>query len=60
MFNFNSPAGACPTCEGFGQTIGIDEDLVIPNKNLSVSSDAVPVGKEKQCKMENVVYLKCT
>jgi len=41
MFNFNSPAGACPTCEGFGQTIGIDEDLVIPDKNLSVYSDAV-------------------
>ncbi|GAB4446704.1 MAG: excinuclease ABC subunit UvrA [Bacteroidales bacterium] len=45
MFNFNSPAGACPTCEGFGQTIGIDEDLVIPNKNLSVYSDAVACWK---------------
>jgi len=41
MFNFNSPAGACPTCEGFGKIIGIDEDLVIPNKFLSVYEDAV-------------------
>ncbi len=41
MFNFNSPAGACPTCEGFGQTIGIDEDLVVPDKSLSVYDDAV-------------------
>ncbi len=41
MFNFNSPAGACPTCEGFGQTIGIDEHLVIPNEYLSVYDDAV-------------------
>ncbi|MGQ9845990.1 MAG: excinuclease ABC subunit UvrA [Bacteroidales bacterium] len=45
MFNFNSPAGACPTCEGFGQTIGIDEDLVVPNKNLSVYADAIACWK---------------
>lgn len=41
MFNFNSPAGACPQCEGFGKTIGIDENLVIPNQSLSVYEDAV-------------------
>ncbi len=41
MFNFNNPAGACPVCEGFGKTTGIDEDLVIPNKTLSVYQDAV-------------------
>ncbi len=41
MFNFNSPAGACPLCEGFGKVIGIDENLVIPNKSLSVYDDAV-------------------
>lgn len=41
MFSFNSPAGACPTCEGFGKVLGIDEDLVIPNKALSVYDDAV-------------------
>lgn len=41
MFTFNSPAGACPKCEGFGRVIGIDEDLVIPNKNLSVGNGCV-------------------
>jgi excinuclease ABC subunit A len=40
-FSFNSPIGACPTCEGFGKVIGIDEDLVIPNKALSIYEDAV-------------------
>jgi len=40
-FSFNSPIGACPTCEGFGRVIGIDEDLVVPNKNLSIYEDAV-------------------
>jgi excinuclease ABC subunit A len=41
LFAFNNPFGACKTCEGFGTVIGIDEDLVIPNKNLSVYEDAV-------------------
>ncbi|MDR1699159.1 MAG: excinuclease ABC subunit UvrA [Prevotellaceae bacterium] len=41
MFNFNNPLGACPTCEGFGNIIGIDPDLVIPNRALSVYDDAV-------------------
>lgn len=41
MFNFNNPFGACPTCEGFGKVMGIDENLVIPNKALSVYEDAV-------------------
>ena len=41
MFNFNSPAGACPVCEGFGKIIGIDENLVIPNQSLSVYEEAV-------------------
>jgi len=40
-FSFNNPYGACPTCEGYGKIIGIDEDLVIPNKNLSVFEDAI-------------------
>lgn len=40
-FSFNSPLGACPVCEGFGRVIGIDEDLVVPNKSLSVYEDAV-------------------
>lgn len=41
MFSFNSPVGACPVCEGFGRVMGIDENLVIPNKSLSVYEDAV-------------------
>ncbi|MDR0940898.1 MAG: excinuclease ABC subunit UvrA, partial [Bacteroidales bacterium] len=40
-FSFNSPIGACPTCEGFGKTMGIDPQLVIPNESLSVWDDAV-------------------
>lgn len=41
MFSFNSPIGACPVCEGFGNVIGIDEHLVIPNRALSVYDGAV-------------------
>ena len=41
MFAFNSPAGACPTCEGYGKTTGIDERLVIPNPSLSVYEGCV-------------------
>lgn len=41
MFSFNSPLGACPTCEGFGNIIGIDEKLVIPNSTLSVYDGCV-------------------
>ena len=41
LFSFNNPYGACKNCEGFGSVIGIDEDLVIPNKSLSVYEDAI-------------------
>ncbi len=41
LFAFNNPYGACKTCEGFGSIMGIDEDLVIPNKNLSVYDEAI-------------------
>ena len=41
LFSFNNPYGACPTCEGYGNIIGIDEDLVIPNKTLSVFENAI-------------------
>ncbi len=41
MFSFNSPIGACPTCEGFGKIVGIDEHLVVPNRALSVYDGAV-------------------
>lgn len=41
FFSFNSPMGACPSCEGFGRIIGIDMDKVIPNKNLSLAQGAI-------------------
>lgn len=41
FFSFNNPIGACKTCEGYGNVIGIDEDLVMPNKTLSVYDDAI-------------------
>ncbi|WP_291127369.1 excinuclease ABC subunit UvrA [Flavobacterium sp. UBA7682] len=41
LFSFNNPYGACPTCEGYGNIIGIDEELVIPNTSLSVYENAV-------------------
>lgn len=41
LFLFNSPHGACPECQGFGRAIGIDEDLVVPNQNLSLRQGAI-------------------
>ncbi len=41
LFAFNNPYGACPTCQGFGSVIGIDPDLVFPNKSLSIYDNAV-------------------
>ena len=41
MFNFNNPYGACPECEGFGKVIGIDENLVVPDRSLTVYDGAV-------------------
>ena len=41
FFSFNNPYGACPTCEGYGNVIGIDEALVIPNTNLSIYDNAI-------------------
>ncbi len=41
MFNFNNPYGACTKCEGFGKILGISEDLVVPDKTLSVYQDAI-------------------
>ena len=54
MFSFNSPVGACPCCEGFGRVIGIDENLVVSNKGLSVYEDAVICWKgEKMSEWKN-------
>lgn len=41
LFSFNNPYGACPKCEGYGDVIGIDEDLVIPNTSLSIYENAI-------------------
>lgn len=54
MFSFNNPMGACPHCEGFGRVLGIDENLVVPNKNLSVYEDAIVCWKgEKMSEWKN-------
>ena len=63
LFSFNSPLGACPKCRGFGRTIGVDLDLVIPDHRLSISEGAVkPFGTDREeyfdlinfCKKENI------
>ena len=41
LFSFNNPYGACPKCDGYGDTIGLDEDLIIPNTGLSVYENAI-------------------
>ncbi|MEI6347289.1 MAG: excinuclease ABC subunit UvrA [Bacteroidota bacterium] len=50
MFSFNNPFGACQRCEGYGQIIGIDDDLVIPNRSLSVFEDAIACWKFESTK----------
>ena len=48
MFSFNSPYGACPTCDGLGSKLEIDPRLVVPNQNLSINNGAiVPVGEKR-------------
>ncbi len=50
LFAFNNPYGACKTCEGFGTVIGIDEDLVVPDKSLSIYDNAIACWRgEKMC-----------
>lgn len=53
FFNYNSPYGACPVCEGFGQVIGIDENLVFPDKNLSVYEGAIAPWRTEKMKAWN-------
>lgn len=58
FFSFNNPVGACKRCEGFGSIIGIDEDLVIPNRNLSVYEDAIVCWKgEKMSEWKNIFIM---
>jgi excinuclease ABC subunit A len=58
IFSFNNPIGACPVCEGYGKVIGIDEDLVIPNKSLSVFDNAVACWKGESMSLwkEKVIF----
>ncbi|PWT94683.1 MAG: excinuclease ABC subunit A [Blastocatellia bacterium] len=48
LFSFNNPFGACPTCQGFGNTIGLDLDLVIPNPGLSLKEGAIDAWTKPQ------------
>ncbi|MDR2801797.1 MAG: excinuclease ABC subunit UvrA [Prevotellaceae bacterium] len=59
LFSFNNPLGACPCCEGYGKTLGIDEDLVIPNRSLSVFNEAVLCWRGEMMKeyKEKLIYL---
>ena len=50
LFSFNNPIGACPVCEGYSKIIGIDEELVVPNQNLSVYEDALVCWKGEKMK----------
>ncbi len=58
LFSFNNPYGACPTCEGFSQVLGIDADLVIPDKRLSVYEDAVAPWKGEKFSAWKEAFIK--
>lgn len=58
FFSFNNPYGACKKCEGFGNIIGIDEDLVLPNKSLSIYEDAVAPWKGEKLSEWKTKFVK--
>ncbi len=58
LFSFNNPFGACPTCEGFSQILGIDPDLIIPNKSLSVYEGAVAPWKGEKLGLWKENFIK--
>src|SRR6478609_9257329 len=58
LFSFNNPFGACPTCEGFSQILGIDPDLIIPDKNLSVFEGAVAPWKGEKLGLWKEEFIK--
>ena len=58
FFSFNNPYGACPKCEGYGKVIGIDEDLVIPNKQLSLFEDTVACWRGDTMKEWKSLFIK--
>lgn len=51
LFSFNNPIGACPRCEGYGKVIGIDEDLVVPDKTKSIYDDAIACWRGETMKL---------
>jgi len=58
MFSFNNPIGACPICEGYGKVIGIDEDLVVPNKSMSIYEGAIACWRgEKMQEWKNLLIM---
>jgi excinuclease ABC subunit A len=59
LFSFNNPIGACPCCDGYGKTLGIDEDLVVPDHSLSVFNDAILCWRGETMKeyKEKLIYL---
>ncbi len=58
LFSFNNPYGACRRCEGFGTIIGIDEDLVVPDKSLSVYDQAIVCWRGEKMKEWNEALIK--
>jgi excinuclease ABC subunit A len=58
LFSFNNPYGACKACEGFGRILGIDEDLVIPNRSLSIFESAVAAWRGEQMQEYNQEFIK--
>lgn len=58
LFSYNSPFGACPVCEGFGQVLGIDPDLVIPDKQLSVYEGAIACWRGEKMKEWNEALIR--
>jgi excinuclease ABC subunit A len=58
LFSFNNPFGACPTCEGFSQVVGIDADLVIPDRRLSVYEGAVAPWKGEKMGLWKEHFIK--
>jgi len=60
LFSFNNPFGACPTCEGFSLVLGIDEDLVIPDKRLSIYEGAVAPWKGEKLGLWKDAFIKAS
>lgn len=58
LFSFNNPFGACPTCEGFSQILGLDPDLIIPDKRLSVYEGAVAPWRGEKMSEWNTAFIR--